>query len=47
MRPDFDFHQLSNFLAVAKAGNFTKAAVEIGISQPALSRSIQKLEKAN
>ena len=46
MRPDFDFHQLSNFLAVAKAGNFTKAAVEIGISQPALSRSIQKLEKA-
>lgn len=46
MRTDFDFHQLSNFLAVAKAGNFTRAAADIGISQPALSRSIQKLEMA-
>lgn len=45
MRTDFDFHQLFHFLAVAKAGNFTRAAAEIGISQPALSRSIQKLEK--
>ena len=45
MRTDFDFHQLSHFLAVAKTGNFTQAAAEIGISQPALSRSIQKLEK--
>ena len=45
MRTGFDFHQLSNFLAVAKSGNFTQAAAEIGISQPALSRSIQKLEK--
>ncbi len=44
MRADFDFHQLSHFIAVAKAGNFTQAAVEIGISQPALSRSVQKLE---
>ncbi len=45
MRTDVDFHQLSHFLTVAKAGNFTRAAGEIGISQPALSRSIQKLEK--
>ncbi len=45
MRNDFDFHQLSHFLAVAKAKNFTRAAEEVGISQPALSRSIQKLEK--
>ena len=44
MKTEFDFHQLVHFLAVAKAGNFTKAAEEIGISQPALSRSIQKLE---
>ena len=45
MRTDLDFHQLSHFVAVAKAGNFTQAAAEIGISQPAISRSIQKLEK--
>ena len=45
MRTDFDFHQLSHFLAVAKMGNLTQAAAEIGISQPALSRSIQKLER--
>ncbi len=44
MRTDFELHQLTHFLAVAKAGNFTKAASEIGLSQPALSRSIQKLE---
>lgn len=44
MRVDFDFQQISHFLAVAKAGNFTQAASNIGVSQPALSRSIQKLE---
>ena len=44
MKNDFDFHQLSHFIAVAKTGSFTQAAEEIGISQPALSRSIQKLE---
>jgi LysR family hydrogen peroxide-inducible transcriptional activator len=45
MRTDFDFPQLSHFLAVAKAKNFTQAALNIGVSQPALSRSIQKLER--
>jgi LysR family hydrogen peroxide-inducible transcriptional activator len=44
MRTDLDFHQLAHFLAVAKTRNFTKAAEAIGVSQPALSRSIQKLE---
>ena len=44
MRAEFDFNQISHFLAVAKAGNFTQAAATVGISQPALSRSIQKLE---
>lgn len=44
MKNDFDFNQLAHFLAVAKAKNFTKAANDIGISQPALSRSVQKLE---
>ncbi|MEM7782076.1 MAG: LysR family transcriptional regulator [Planctomycetota bacterium] len=40
-----DLQQLIHFLAVAKAGNFTLAGQDVGISQPALSRSIQKLEK--
>jgi DNA-binding transcriptional LysR family regulator len=33
------------FLAVARAGSFTKAAVQLGISQPALSHAVRELEK--
>ncbi len=44
MLPDLEFQQLKYFLAVARAGNFTRAAEEAGVSQPSLSRAIQKLE---
>ena len=44
MFPDFEFHNIQGFVAVARTGNFTKAAEELGLSQSALSRSIQKLE---
>lgn len=37
--------RLEYFCQLALLGNFTRAAVEIGIAQPALSISIQKLEK--
>ncbi len=39
-----EIDQLRYFLGVAERQNFTKAANEMNISQPALSRSIQRLE---
>lgn len=40
-----EIEQLRQFLAVAEHQNFTRAAEMIGLSQPALSRSIAKLEE--
>lgn len=40
-----DLDQLRYFLSAARRQNFTRAAEDLGISQPALSRSIQKLEE--
>ena len=44
MNNDFEFKQLAWFRAVADEKNFTRAAESLGVSQPALSRAIQKLE---
>jgi len=41
---NFDYNQMLHFIAVAKHKSFTKASNILNISQPALSRSIQKLE---
>jgi LysR family hydrogen peroxide-inducible transcriptional activator len=40
-----EFDQLRYFLRVAQLANFTRAAEAVGISQPALSRSILRLEE--
>ncbi len=39
-----EMHQVRYFLAVAKHLNFTRAAEELRVAQPSLTRAIQKLE---
>lgn len=41
----FELHQLEQLVTIAKVGTLSKAAKELLISQPALTRSIQKLEE--
>ena len=40
-----EIEQLRQFLKIAELQNFTRAGEEVGLSQPALSRSIAKLEE--
>lgn len=42
---NMEIDQLRHFLKVAELGNFTRAAEAIGLSQPALSRSVARLEE--
>ena len=39
-----ELHQIRYFLALSKTLNFTRAAEEFNVSQPALSRAISQLE---
>ncbi|MEB3702574.1 LysR family transcriptional regulator [Candidatus Bealeia paramacronuclearis] len=41
-----DWDKLKVFFAVAEAGNFTKAAVKLSLSQSAISRQISSLEES-
>jgi DNA-binding transcriptional LysR family regulator len=40
-----EMHQIRYFLAVARTLNFTRAAEESNVTQPSLTRAIQKLEE--
>ncbi|MHA6253261.1 LysR substrate-binding domain-containing protein [Oceanobacillus sp. CAU 1775] len=40
-----DFNELKHFIAIVEHGSFTNAAKNIYVSQPTLSKSIDKLEK--
>ncbi len=43
-RSGMEFHQVRYFLMAAENLNFTRAAEQCHVSQPALTRAIQKLE---
>ena len=43
--PREHFHELFAFLAVARERSFTRAAAQLGVSQPALSHTVRSLEQ--
>src|SRR3712207_1377866 len=43
-RETMEIHEIRYFLAVCRTLNFTRAAEQCNVSQPALTRAIQKLE---
>jgi len=44
-RQSMEMHQIRYFLAVCEAQNFTRAAEQCGVSQPALTTAVKKLEE--
>jgi DNA-binding transcriptional LysR family regulator len=46
MGADFGIADLRSFVATVRSGSITRASVALGLSQPAVSQRIQRLEKA-
>jgi DNA-binding transcriptional LysR family regulator len=46
MSDDFGIADLRSFVATVRSGSITRAAASLGLSQPAVSQRIQRLEKA-
>src|SRR5215469_6813548 len=46
MSDDFGIADLRSFVATVRSGSITRAAAALGLSQPAVSQRIQRLEKA-
>jgi DNA-binding transcriptional LysR family regulator len=44
-RPDISLNEMRTLVAISKTGTFTAAAKELGISQPAVSRQLLRLEQ--
>jgi len=45
MRPDIDPRRIAQLAAAVRCGSLTAAATELGLTQPALSKSIRELER--
>src|SRR5579864_2502893 len=45
MRTPMELHQVRYFLALASTLNFTRAAEQCNVTQPALTKGVQKLEQ--
>lgn len=43
--PEVGIKEMIAVLGVARLGSFTKTAIELGVSQPGLSRQVQRIEK--
>jgi molybdate transport repressor ModE-like protein len=46
MPADLDPRRIAHLAAAARCGSLTAAAAELGLTQPALSKSIRELERA-
>ena len=46
MSGDFGIADLRSFVATVRSGSITRGAAALGLSQPAVSQRIQRLEKA-
>ena len=45
MSGPLNLHIWKHFLAIAEAGSFTRAAMQLRVAQPALSREMAELER--